>query len=432
MFNRYLNIGRYAFHKKQNTILSKLKSQYPSGTGFIILPMDMDYMSAGNSKTRYRDQMEELAKMMNKKIYKNIIYPFVFADPRRMVKVSDENRYREGDKEYFTWSFQNNKITLGDCFIKEYIETHGFRGIKIYPALGYYPFDEKLLPLWKYAADNNIPILTHCIRGTIFYRGEKKDKWNKHPVFQQAMGVSNNDDADGFKDDEKLEDEKGVKYEPLVLSQFRNVDFSINFTHPMNYLCLLEEELLRKLIGKSIDPKLKELFGYNGPEEPMKNNLINLKICMGHFGGDDEWKRYFEKDRYNYSAQLAKHPNTGIKFFKTMTGELSKGKAEQIWKSTDWYSIICSMVLQYPNIYADISYILQSDKDILPLLKHTLQNPGLKEKVLFGTDFFVVRNHKSDKNMLADITAGLSEKEFDQIARINPAKYLHNTIPAMP
>lgn len=434
MFNRYLNIGRYAFHKEQKTILSKLKSQYPRTTGFIILPMDMDYMGAGVSKTRYRDQMEKLAALKNMPSNKNLLYPFVFADPRRMVKLQEEKRWMQGDKEYFRWSIEDGKMKLGDCFIKEYFETHRFSGIKIYPALGYFPFDEKLLPLYKYSADNDIPVLTHCIKGTIFYRGLKKDDWNKHPVFQQAMEQAETDrEEDGFKDDEQME--RGgtvIEYEPLVLPQFKNVDFSYNFTHPMNYLCLLEEELLRGLVTKAIerDPNtmLAELFGYNGPDAPLDHDLKKLKICMGHFGGDDEWKRYFEKDRYNYSSQLAQHPDIGIRFFKTIDNKPATGKPEQIWKYTDWYSIICSMMLQYPNVYADISYILHSDAEIFPLLKQTLQNPGLKEKVLYGTDFFVVRNHKSDKNMLADMTGGLTVEEFDQIARINPKKYLKNSL----
>jgi len=391
--------------------------------------MDMDYMEAGKSKTRYRDQMKELAEIKDMPSNEKVLYPFVFADPRRMIKVQDEKRYVPGDKEYFNWSIEAGKMKLGDCFIKEYLEDRHFSGIKIYPALGYYPFDAKLLPLWKYAADNNIPVLTHCIRGTIFYRGLKKREWNEHPVFLQAMRrIHDDEDADGFKDDEQMENEQAHEYVPLVLPEISNIEFSYNFTHPMNFLCILEEKLLRGLIRTEItkDPgtKLKELFGYNGPDKELSCNLSHLKICLGHFGGDDEWKRYFEKDRYNFSSQLAKNPAVGIKFFETANHKPSKGKPEQIWKYTDWYSIICSMMLQYPNVYADISYILHSDQEILPLLKQTLQNPGLREKVLYGTDFFVVRNHKSDKNMLADMMGGLTPTDFDQIARINPTKYL--------
>jgi len=61
----------------------------------------------------------------------------------------------------------------------------------------------------------------------------------------------------------------------------------------------------------------------------------------------------------------------------------------------------------------------------LPLLKKTLQHPELSKKVLYGTGFYVVRNHKSEKEMLADLQAGLSEAEFDQIARENPVQFLN-------
>ena len=53
------------------------------------------------------------------------------------------------------------------------------------PALGYYPFDPLLLPLWKYAEQNNLPILTHCVRGPMYYRGNKERAWDYHPIFQE-------------------------------------------------------------------------------------------------------------------------------------------------------------------------------------------------------------------------------------------------------
>jgi hypothetical protein len=126
---------------------------------------------------------------------------------------------------------------------------------------------------------------------------------------------------------------------------------------------------------------------------------------------------------------LIKYPDTGITFLTDHDGNPKKGKLEQIWKFVDWYSIICSLMLQYPNVYADLSYIIHVS-EIQPLLKQTLLNPKLNSKVLFGTDFYVVRNHKSEKNLLADIIDYLSEEEFDRIARINPLNYLRNTVNA--
>jgi hypothetical protein len=74
-------------------------------------------------------------------------------------------------------------------------------------------------------------------------------------------------------------------------------------------------------------------------------------------------------------------------------------------------------------VYADISYILQNEQ-IIPLLKYSLNNPGLKHYLLFGTDFYVVRNHKSEKEMLAELQATLTAEEFDLIARENPRVFL--------
>ncbi|MES2555447.1 MAG: hypothetical protein V4604_04805 [Bacteroidota bacterium] len=397
---RYLNIGRFAFYKEQTRVFGRLKNQYPDGTGFVVLPMDMEYMGAGKLKKEYRyaNQMAALKAIKNNPQNKDVIFPFVFAEPRRFV---DEG------KAHFDYEISNGSVKLNDCFIKEYIEDNKFSGFKIYPALGYYPFDEALLPLWKYAADNGLPILTHCIRGTIYYRGNKKRAWDKHPVFEQVSG-------DG-------------EYDSLLLMEINNRDFINNFTHPLNYLCLLDERLLRKLVQKAKSDRISELFGYTDDQTPLKYNLKHLKLCFGHFGGDDEWHKFLEADRDNYASQLVRNPTHGISFLEDEEGNPSRGKPEQIWKYVDWYSIICSMMLQSPNVYADLSYIIHSS-DIQPLLKQTLFNDKLKERVLFGTDFYVVRNHKSEKNMLIDVTDHLSEQEFDQIARTNPRTFLSTVI----
>lgn len=427
IFLRYLNIGRYAFHKQQTTILSRLKGQYPKNTGFVILPMDMVYMKAGKPKIRYRDQMAALDTLKNRKNNKNLFFPFVFVDPRRIAEGAKEERLQAGEKVFFAYRVEEGQVILEDCFIKDFIEKKGFSGFKIYPALGYYPFDELLLPLWKYAADNNIPILTHCVRGPMFYRGRKKEDWNHHPFFEQAMGkdVQQTATAEDAEDDN---DKAETIYEPLILPQLNNEAFTANFTHPLNFLCLLKEELLCKVVAQAKDIRIKSLFGYepgnDGKPATIKHNLHHLKLCLGHYGGGDEWNRYLEKDRYGYSNQLTKSP-VGIRFLEKVDGTPSKGKIEQLWNYTDWYSIISSMILQHPNVYADISYILHDDAAILPLLKQTLLNPGLRSKVLYGTDFYVVRNHKSDKNMLADMMGGLDVQDFDVIARDNPRRFLN-------
>ncbi len=423
---RYLTIIRFAQYKHQSGIFSRLAQQYPSGTRFVVLPMDMEFMSAGRPPKPFRQQMEELAAI--KKNHPATFFPFLFIDPRRINK--------EG-AAFLNWSAANGTVTLQDCFVKTYMETHQFSGFKIYPALGYFPFDEALLPLWKYAADHGLPIMTHCIRGVIFYRGRKKPEWDFHPVFRQYMGMEKTGDADAAPQpraaaataERTIEElralEQNPDYQPMLLHQTTNEELQEIFTHPLNYLCLLDEMLLRQVVSRC-GKAVQELFGYDKDKPKLVHNLKHLKICFGHFGGDDEWMQFFEKDRNLYSNELLRFPAEGIRF---LTGrndnKIKPGKPEQIWKQADWYSILCSLMLQYDNLYADISYILHSEQAVLPLLQQTLHShPKLRSRVLYGTDFYVVRNHKSDKNMLSDMQGGLSKEDFDQIARVNPVEFL--------
>ncbi len=396
LINRYRLLTQFSLYKNQSGILSRLTQQYPPDTHFVVLAMDMKYMQAGKVRNGngYADQLKDLQKIKLQSSEK--IHPLIFIDPRRLSK----------DPSFFKFSVENGRVQLQECTVKKLIEEQKFAGFKIYPALGYYPFDEKLLPLWKYAHDHNLPIMSHCIKGTIYYRGMKKKDWNFHPVFEQILDSA---------------------AEPLLLSQRKNRHFTLNFTHPMNFLCLLEEPLLRKLVSKVDDKEIKQLFGYEEKSKPLIQDLRDLKVCLAHFGGSDQWMRFLEKDRYSLSNHVFKYKK-GLDFFKSSNSsdEPRHGKIEQIWKYVDWYSIIVSMMLQYPNVYADISYILHKPQ-ILPLLKRTLsQEAGqVRNRVLFGTDFYVVRNHKSDKELLTEMMAGLSEEEFDLIARHNPRTYLN-------
>jgi hypothetical protein len=436
LINRYVLIGRYARYKSQGGIFSKLSSQYPDKTGFVVLPMDMEFMRAGKLRKNHRldSQMAGLVKL--KKNNEDTIFPFVFADPRRIAI----------DPGYFNCHVADDgTVTLEKgSAMHGWFHENDFSGIKIYPALGYFPFDVHLLLLWKYACDNNIPIITHCIRGTIFYRGSKKKEWDSHPIFCEFAKKKGNDSR---KEDDADDEDDYVELGPMLLPQDEPVDFSTNFTHPLNYLCLLDEELLQRWLQteirrlrKTTDGPLKAannaladklIKAFGNPESELKRNLSKLKLCFGHFGGDDEWRKFYESDRDNYSSQVFRNPDRGVEFLYNSSDPVRRqrrrGKISYIWKEVDWYTIIRSLMLQYPNVYADVSYILH-DRDTLPLLKDTIDHHILKQRVLYGSDFYVVRNHVSDKEMASNTRAGLTEDEFDQIARFNPADFLKNSI----
>lgn len=398
LIQKYHSLVNYATYKEQGLIFNTMIGQYPPRTKFVILPMDMEFMDAGklSKQHNYKSQMEELRNIKTRSRYGDVLHPFVFADPRRMAQEADHFVYHQD---------QDGAIVLDDCFIKSYVEDYGFHGFKIYPALGYFPFDEQLLPLWKYAADHQLPIMTHCIKGTVFYRGPKKAVWYEHPIFKEYASA--------------LEDEE--TYQELLLPHEKNIDFQTDFTHPLNYLVLLDELLLRKWVGKcSVDTQ--ELFGYTNAKTKLRYDLSHLKICFAHFGGDDQWSTYLQRD-FAYDVKTS---DFGVRLTHTVEHEFSWRKIERHWKHTDWYTLICSMMLQYENVYADISYILHNP-DIYGLLKQTLKNKFLKKKVLFGTDFYVVRNHNTEQGLRTLAQEKLSKEDFDSIARDNPEEYLKNS-----
>ncbi|WP_299764441.1 amidohydrolase family protein [uncultured Dokdonia sp.] len=453
LLERYLLMGRFSFYGSQKEVAQRALFQLPPGSKMVILPMDMEYMGAGKTKVTdamledkdkklaagwdesdfsntFRYQMRELWDFVeSRRKNDGAYYPFLFLDPRR-IKAEGES--------FFKYRVVNNKMVLEDCFVKTYMEDRKFSGFKIYPALGYYVFDEHLLPLWRYAVENNIPIMTHCVVGVIYYRGKKKKEWNFHPIFKQFY--KSKYAADSFP-------------EPMLLPQTKAVDIQSNFTHPMNYLCLLEEVFLRELVGNAKNEAVRTLFGYTNENTSLTFTLENLKICLAHYGGEEEWTKFLETDRDVYALSMVKNPDEGIDFMKNDKGNFSWSKINSLWHDTDWYSLISSIIMNYNNMYADLSYII-SKPSIHPLLNQTLakgadfdeqyilyQNETsdnqkafhlkgrnrLRSHILYGTDFYVVRNHNSDKDLYAQTRDALDKEEFDLIARENTHNYLSRT-----
>lgn len=443
---RYFHIVRFAVYVQQKRIFDKMHKLYEQDAKFVILPMDMEYMDAGKPNRPYLQQLHTLMNLNLSDKIKNRFLPFVFADPRRMkdpkggesifVQKSQDAKREHlviTSKPYFDWDLdEEGKVILKDSWIKRCLEQQlenqvKFRGIKIYPALGYYPFDETLLPLWLYCQQNNIPITSHCIIGTVFYRGRAKAEWFKHPVFRNEY---------------KRKDENGVvidtRTEMLSIHEKNNFRLQKNFTHPLNYLILLEPSLLRTYIHECVsDLKIRKAFGFMGVNEPLGVDLTDLKINLAHYGGSEEWLHYWESDRQEQSQEIEERPDMGYEFFKKRGSdnylkEIGWNRITKLWEQNiDWYTIISSMMLQYKNVYADISYTLHN-KETMPLLYRTLQNKtigpsgySLSQKVLFGTDFYVVRNHKTEKQLFAELEYHLEEDMMQALAIDNPHRFLN-------
>jgi predicted TIM-barrel fold metal-dependent hydrolase len=257
--------------------------------------------------------------------------------------------------------------------IRSYFEKGIFQGIKLYPALGYFPFDRRLKPVYDLALEFDLPVISHVIRGAVYYRGPKE--YSSHPYTGKPL--------DGKKPE----------------------DFTAHFTHPLNFEILLNPSHLSK-------------YWEISQQEAAKYS--NLKICLGHFGGEDEWRKFLE------NPWIPEKTNSlDINNWRPTCNPDSESQFS-------WFSICRDLMRKYPNVYADISYTLAFEYTY-PLLKVVLEtDEKVRERTLFGTDFYVVSKASSERKIAIKARAYLGNDLFTQIATINPVEFLSNKLAVVP
>lgn len=145
-YERYMKFVQISKMGTQEAILNECARFYPQGTKFVVLPMDMAYMGAGDVPRPYLDQIMELGDIAKRN--PNVI-PFIHIDPRR--------------PGYY------------DLFI-EAVRIHNFKGVKLYPPLGIYPTDGRLNQIYKYCNNNNLPIIAHgSPYNPVHFKGSRKE-----------------------------------------------------------------------------------------------------------------------------------------------------------------------------------------------------------------------------------------------------------------
>ena len=330
----------------QAALLENLKKNYEewlpdSNFKFVPLAMDMEYMEAGMPDRIYPKQLAELKQIKADPNWKDTIFPFVFADPRRdeLIKL------------------------VKDCIEDEMAP---FSGIKLYPAMGYFPFHKNLKEVYEYAIQKNLPLVTHCIDGSVYYR-KAPEKDQRHPITNQEMYGKNAD------------------------------EFQLNWTHPLNYECLLNHQVLKT---------------FWGPDAP---DLSQLKICLGHFGGESEWLT--KRTLTNFLRRRAVKQVADINYLDI----------DHPWFGSDkykWLLIIIDLLRKYTNVYADISFTLH-DKAIYTELKELLKDETINKKILFGTDYYVVASVADENDLLKLFKTALNDdKLFNLIAYENPKRFM--------
>lgn len=132
---RFAEVGG---QRTQQEIFEVVSGYYPRGTRFVVLPMDMAFMKRGAPPKDIEAQHDELADLASKS--DGAIIPFAAIDPRNPRALDELKRCRD----------------------------MGFRGVKIYPPLGYPPSHEVLLKhIYPFCIENNLPVMGHCSRGGV-------------------------------------------------------------------------------------------------------------------------------------------------------------------------------------------------------------------------------------------------------------------------
>jgi uncharacterized protein len=202
-FARYAQVVERSYKSSQADVFDLVRSFYPRDTRFVVLPMDMAEMGAGAVERSIEEQHGELGELAARS--DGLVIPFAAVDPRRDDVVEATRRL------------------LG----------RGFRGIKLYPPLGYHPNDPALAELYALAAREEIPVMSHCSRPAgVRYRGPVTERMRTDPVTGERLGLSRD-------------------------------DLLTRFTDPDAYIPILEA-------------------------------YPDLRLCLAHFGGAADWRSYLE------------------------------------------------------------------------------------------------------------------------------------------
>lgn len=264
VFDRYANFienGEVSVEENVQKCIDTAKQIFMSDDVSVnILMMDMSQMGAGLVPMSLTKQFLELHNLKKNGYPINI---FLACDPRNI------NEF---------WNIVN-------LFPDE------ISGIKTYPLLGYFPYDDRLDEVYKWCIKNDKPVISHCSHyNAVHYRGDDIDELLKNAQF-------------------KIEHKHGSKKKKAS-----------NFCNPKGF------EILNKKFPK-------------------------LKLVIAHLGGYDEVRKFM------------------------------KGK-------DSWTHDILELCKNHKNVYTDISYTM-SYQDLLPCLEAIIKTKSLRNKVLYGSDFYM-------------------------------------------
>jgi uncharacterized protein len=358
----FLDVGTNATQREVFQTAFEAGKTFDPAVRIVGLTMNMDHMDSRPSKRQisFKTQLDQVIEI--KRYYPANFFPFLGIDPRQA-----------GGLELVRWArpyFESGAVTReGKVFPY-------FSGIKLYPALGFFPFDPRLEELYRYAEENNLPVMTHCTRVGSQYIGEQIESLlpDSPGMIDQAGNPTSANAKQAIEQRIKEYKKRGW----IKNSKIGDNDLVCDlFGHPENYIPVLEK-------------------------------FPRLKICLAHMGGSNE-------------------------VIKSTKGDLAKIREVD---PLSWFEHIGIMMKKYPNLYTDVSYTLcdfdSKDPKVLEATETFLEtfvdtnDPGkgkLGDRVLFGTDFFMTEQERREPELYASTKEKL-KNWWDVIGRQNTQRYL--------
>lgn len=356
----FLSIGTEASQLEVFQKAFEVGIKYDPAVRIVGLTMNMDFMDSAPSKKQisFETQLEEVKGI--KRYYPANFFPFLGIDPRH-----------KAGTELLNWArpyFENGVKDLETGKVYPF-----FSGIKLYPALGFFPFDPRLDELYRYAESNHLPIMSHCTRVGSQYIGDQIESL----IPREPRMTVPPDNAVIPLAQKSINDRIAAFYEKGWIKNSKIGD----------------------------NDRACDLFGHPENFVPLMERYPNLKICLAHMGGSNE---------------ILDAPKSG---------ELAEIRAVD---SPGWFKRIIDLMTHYPNLYTDISYTLSDfDKTNGDVYTRFLQLLAMKDadgnllskRVLFGTDFFMTEQEKRELELYA-ITQKNLKDWFDDFGRTNAQRYI--------
>jgi predicted TIM-barrel fold metal-dependent hydrolase len=374
MIDRYIAFINIGLNANQHDVFEHIlhNCSYNPDTRFIILTLNMDHMGAGVSEMVFEGQVKEVARLRAK--YPSQVLPFLGMDAR-------------------AGTANLSKLIADNIFVDQATgETGAFIGLKFYPALGYFPFDQRLAPAYEAAREYELPMMTHCTKTGSYYVGKRTLQMTQVPTFDAVNPVTG------------ILEKPDYKTEFSIKIKGNDMDESAVFGQPRAW---------RFVLGH-------------------KPEWNNLKICFAHMGGSNE---FFSGKPNNWLSQILGmmcfYPKTYTDISYILSYQYKK-------KNYKFYTSLLSLLdgsyfkdsankITHPWTGADIS-VAEAVKD--PKMQYWSTIP---ERILFGTDFYMTEQEGSESDYAHSLSDWLTKEKGRQdlwvrISETNPTAYLKSKV----